>query len=181
MSGPLRNLNHENFCCALHKRLLAKERRSKALAEAYRETMLDVEGERSDKQIGPNARRLANRPEVLARLAELGEFTAKISGIDSAWGIYQAKKLYEANIADYLTASDANGKRLLRLDVPDEKLSVVGEVSITDKGVRIKLPDKVAVLTWLARVNNWFAPDTLAPAAWPSAPIEIRLIKPEGE
>jgi hypothetical protein len=135
--GALGNLDHERFCQALHKRVWNGEKQSVARAGAYRDTM--YRGDNPDSlSIAHNARRLANRRAILARLAELNEFSAKLAGIDSGWAMVKLKQLADAiegfNLDDYLGAPEASGERYYDLSrVPREKLALLNELSIEDE------------------------------------------------
>jgi hypothetical protein len=89
--GVLGNPDHERFCKALRTRLAAREKRSKARINAYRETIYAGEPDVPDKKIESNARKLSNKPHIRARLDELAELEAKIAGIERAWLLVEAK------------------------------------------------------------------------------------------
>ncbi|SDD94510.1 hypothetical protein SAMN05216337_1017116 [Bradyrhizobium brasilense] len=187
----LGNLDHERFCQALHKRVWNGEKQSTARAAAYRDTM--YRGENPDSaSIAHNARRLANRRPIVARLAELAEFSAKLAGVDSGWAMVKLKQLADAiegfNLDDYLAPPDANGERYYDLSrVPREKLAMLTELGIEDeietigevadkKGkmqpvqrrtrkIKLKGPSKVDMvgpIALMARIAGWEAPKKIA-------------------
>lgn len=171
--GALGNLDHERFCQALHKRVWNGEKQSDARAAAYRDTM--YRGENPDSaSIVHNARRLANRRPIVARLAELNEFSAKLAGVDSGWAMVKLKQLADAienfNLDDYLGDADADGVRFFDLaKVPRERLSLLNELSIeeTDEGRKIKLKgpakvDMVGPIALMVRIAGWEAPKKIA-------------------
>lgn len=171
--GALGNLDHERFCNALHKRVWNGEKQSSAREGAYRDTM--YRGENPDSvSIKHNARRLANRRPIIARLAELNEFSAKLAGVDSGWAMVKLKQLTDAiegfNLDDYLGEADKDGIRFFNLSkVPSEKLALLNELSIEEKDgerkIKLKGPakvDMVGPLALMARIAGWEAPKKIA-------------------
>jgi hypothetical protein len=175
MMGVLGNLEHERFCQALHKRVWAGERRSTARTEAYRETMYT--GDRpDDAAIAPNARRISNRKDIKARLAELSRYSSMLAGIDASWALVKLKRYTDFNVNDYLTPPNEAGLRLFNIGkVPPEKLELLSELMVEEftegkgapaVGVRrtkIKGHDPIAVLGLMARIAGWEAPKKVAP------------------
>ena len=68
---------------------------------------------------------------------------------------------------------------LLSLDVPDEKLTDV-LMSNPEAAARWSDIESSRNCYWRASATGW-RPKPSPPAAWPTASIEIRLVKPEGE
>lgn len=66
----LKSINHERFCRALRRKILAGEAQGAARLAAYLETMYQGDNPQGIA-VEANARRLSNRPEVKARLEEL--------------------------------------------------------------------------------------------------------------
>lgn len=172
--GALGNLDHERFCQALHKRVWAGEKRGSARTAAYRDTMYSGDNA-DDTALAANARRLANRKEILGRLKELAEFSAKLAGVDSGWALVKLKQLAELiddfNLEDYLGPADDRGIRLFNLAlVPRDKMGRLSELSIEEKDgerkIKLKGPakaDLVGPLALMARIAGWEAPKKIAP------------------
>lgn len=181
--GVLGNLDHERFCQAFHKRVWAGEKRSTARTAAYRETMYKGDSP-DDAAIAPNARRLVQRKDVKARIAELADFAGKMAGIDSAWAMVESRVLYDQvkawNLDDYLAPPDAQGNRYYDLGkVPREQLALLSELTIEEsdepgtagrrelRKIKFKGPSKpgdlVAILALMARIAGWEAPKKVAP------------------
>ncbi len=186
--GALGNHDHERFCQAAHARLWAGEKRAKALTGAYRETMYTgTAGD--DAALAPNARRLANRKDVAARIRELNEFAAKLAGIDSGWALLKLKRLADDiegfNLDDFLGPVNDKGRRYYDLSkVPPEKLRLLSELSIEDTTIvkpgegeadpdevhhhrKMKLrgpakADLVSPIALMARIAGWEAPKKIA-------------------
>jgi hypothetical protein len=170
--GALGNPAHERFCQALHKRLLQGEKAVAARVETYREIIFT--GDNPDSvSLKDNARKLWQRKEIRARLAELAEFSAILAGIDASWGLVQLKKRIEFNLNDFLTPLDGDGKRYFTLaNASPETLQLLAgleveqwEKPLGDKGdmirgvkAKIKSPDAIAALALMARIGGWEAP-----------------------
>lgn len=185
--SALGNLDHERFCQALHKRVWAGEQRKTARTAAYRDTMYSGDNA-DDAALAANARRLANRKEILARLKELAEFSAKLAGVDSGWALVKLKRLTDDiegfNLDDYLGPANDKGLRFYDLSlVPPDKMRLVTELAIEDittivprdgaedeirrtRRVKLKGPakaDLVSPLALMARIAGWEAPKKIAP------------------
>lgn len=185
--GALGNHDHERFCQAVHSRIWAGEKRAKALPSAYRETMYTGTAA-DDAALAPNARRLANRKDVGARLKELDEFAAKLAGIDSGWALLKLKRLAEDiedfNLDDFLGPANDKGRRYYDLSkVPPDKLRLLSELTIEDttivkpgeegeadethhhRKMKLRGPAKVDLvgpLALMARIAGWEAPKKIA-------------------
>lgn len=186
--GALGNHDHERFCQAAHSRIWGGEKRAQALPAAYRETMYTKDST-DDAALAPNARRLANRRDVSARLKELDEFAAKLAGIDAGWALLKLKRLTEDiegfNLDDYLGPVNDKGRRYYDLSkVPADKLRILSELSIKDttitkpgeegeadevhhhREMKLKGPakaDLVGPIALMARIAGWEAPKKIAP------------------
>lgn len=185
--SALGNLDHERFCQALHKRVWAGEKRSTARTAAYRDTMYSGDNA-DDSALAANARRLANRKDILARLKELAEFSAKLAGVDSGWALVKLKALADDiegfNLDHYLGPPNDKGLRFYDLSlVPPEKMRLITELAIEDittivprdgaedeirrtRKVKLKGPAKVDLvgpLALMARIAGWEAPKKIAP------------------
>lgn len=171
--GVLPNPNHERFAQEIHRRTLAREPRAQARTAAYRAHVLT--GEATDEQIAPNARRLANSAPVAARIRELGEFAAKLAGIDAGWAMLRLKNFAEANLDDYLQF-DHNGGRVAVVDLTRptrEQMACVAELSQEEttenavatavRKVRIKLQPQIEAIRLMAQIGGWNAPQKVAP------------------
>jgi hypothetical protein len=186
--GVLANPAHERFCQEVHRRLLVeRETRAKAQTAAYRLCIYSGKEDAADEAIAPNARKLAQKKHVRERVLELGDFAAKLAGIDRDWAMVELKQEAEAvkgfNLDDYLSAPDAEGYRYYDLSkVSREKMGMLTELSIEaetrpgdsedapDRIVRkMKLrgpnkdPDRVAILRLMAEIAGWKAPAKVAP------------------
>lgn len=185
--GALGNHDHERFVQAAHARLWAGVKRAAALTAAYRETMYTGTAS-DDAALAPNARRLANRRDVAARLRELNEFAAKLAAIDSGWALLKLKRLADDiegfNLDDYLGPVNEKGRRYYDLSkVPPDKLRLLSELSIEDTTIvkpgeegepdevhhhrKMKLrgpakADLVSPLALMARIAGWEAPKKIA-------------------
>lgn len=173
--GVLRNPAHERFCHAVRDRMLDGDSRAVACTAAYVEVIYDPADSRasgSDTAIPANARRLANRPEVKARIQELADHESYVASIDRAWLLLQARKDYErnakVNLDDYLTAPDEDGKRQIDLSgLSRDKLGVLTIETIEPDSGKCKLrgpskADQLALLTFIERVGGFGAPAKVA-------------------
>ena len=172
--GVLPNPNHERFAQEVHRRTLARETRAKARTAAYRAHVLT--GEATDEQIAPNARRLANSAPVAARIKELGEFAAKLAGIDANWAMLKLKGFADANLDDYLSRTP-KGDRVLCLKQPTrEQMGYVAELSQDEetvegllgaptvvRKVKVKLYSPIDAIRLMGQIGGWFAPAKVAP------------------
>jgi hypothetical protein len=186
--GVLANPDHERFCQEVHRRILVeRETRAKAQTAAYRLCIYTGKENALDDAIAPNARKLAQKKHVRARIRELGEFAAKLAGIDRDWALVELKMEAEAvkgfNLDDYLGPPDELGNRYYDLSgVSREKLGMLVEYSMEsaheagatkgDPGREIrkvrlkgpnKVPDRVAILRLMAEIAGWKAPTKIAP------------------
>ena len=121
MPGPLPNLAHERFAQAVHRRIFAGAAVKQARTEAYREAGFTS----ADSCIADNARKLAGRVEVKARIAELAAVAAELAAVDASYVLLHYKRIVESNIDDYLSPPDEQGRRFIDLGkVPRDKLAV---------------------------------------------------------
>src|SRR5215475_7198838 len=171
--GVLGNFQHEKFCQEVHKRTWAGSKVKEAREIAY-----VAAGFQADQEyLAANARKLANRKEIKARLAELADYAAKLAGIEAGWGQLKLKSLVEANLDDYLTPTDSDGNRYFNIgDVSAEKLALLSEYSQDEttetdeddkprsiRKVRVKMHDRIAALRLMAEIAGWKAPTKVAP------------------
>jgi hypothetical protein len=184
--GALGNPKHERFCQEVHKRIWAGGAVSDSRTEAYKLVGFDS----SDTCVADNARKLANRKDVKARLAELAEYAAKLAGIDAAWGMVKLRQLVEFNLDDFLSPPDAMGYRYFDLsEVPSEKIGLLAELSLEqvheagatkdDPGreirkVRLKGSDRISALSLMAKIGGWEAPVRKEITGAGGGPIETR-------
>lgn len=186
--GALQNPDHERFCVALDKRLAAGEKKTPARTAAYVETIYDgpsLDGADAArlKTVADNARKLANLKAVKARLIEMADFRAKLSGIDSSFGMVELKGLLEEvkafNLDDYMTPAIEGAPRFYDIGrASREQIGRLHEMTIEEdiveageetmrKTRKIKLggpkkaPEAVAILALMARIGGWEAPKKL--------------------
>jgi hypothetical protein len=170
--GALYNPTHERFAQEMHRRTLAREPRPAALVAAYREHILR-DAATSDEKIYNNARRLANSPQVRARIRELGDLAAKLAGIDAGWAMLKLKELVDANLDDYMRRTDG-GDRVLDLNSPSREqigwLSELQQEEATEddgathvRKVKIKLHPKIDAIRLMADIGGWKSPAKIAP------------------
>lgn len=183
--GALGNLDHERFCQAAHKRLWAGEKRSEALATAYRDTMYRGANP-DDAALKPNARRLANRKDVGGRLKELAEYAGTLSALDSGWALRQLKGIVDKASGftlDPYFRRDADGTRINAFDLSntsEEQIALLTEVTTEtivtrdEDGtetvrhkIKLRGPDKFSVvpatIDKMAAIAGWKAPTKIAP------------------
>lgn len=192
--GVLGNLDHERFCQAVHTRTWAGEKRSAALPAAYRETMYRGDREKAaDAAIAPNARRLSQRKEVKARLAELAAKAGEIAALDAGWAMGKLKRMVEANIDDYLAPVDKRGTRVFDLsEVSREQLSLISELTVEDetelskdepptqvRKIKIKLHDRISAISLMAKIAGWEAPKKQEHTGKDGGPIETMAVTDE--
>ena len=171
--GVLGNIKHEAFAQDVHRRMLAGERRGRARTAAYRATVYTGSAHVADAALAPNARRLADQKDVSARIQELGDFAAKLAGIDKNWALVKLKGMTEANLDDYLSPPDGSGARFFDLSgVPRDKIGLLSELQIEDETVlandsdtrrilktKLKLYDPIAALRLMSDIAGWKAPE----------------------
>ena len=185
--GVLRNPKHERFCQELHKLIWAGRKVKASRASAYQ----IVGYETKPKYVSDNARKLANRPDVKARLDELSEQSATLAECDAGWAMVHLKALATANLDDYLGPVDSDGHRYFELgNVSREKLGMLSELSQEEtteavgladdlrhvRKVKLKLHDKVGVFGLMARIAGWLAPAKVAattPDGTQAAPLQV--------
>jgi hypothetical protein len=186
----LQNPDHERLCQALIRRLAAGEQRATALPQAYRETIYSG-GNSDNASIAPNSRRLIQRPEVRARIAELMQRVAEHAEIDAIWAVRQLRQRVEDyNIDDYLTAPNAAGERHFDISKASrEQLGKLAELSmeaVTEGGskddppdyarkIKIKPYDPVAAIALIARICGLEAPRKTEITGKDGAPVELTL------
>lgn len=198
--GILPNPDHERFCQEVHRRILAREKRTQAWTAAYRAHVYTGEADTPDEKIAPNARRLVQQKHIRARLQEIGNFAAMLAGIDRDWALVELKKEAEAvksfNLDDYLTPPDADGYRFYDLSLADrDQLGMLTEMTIesetrpgkeegeqdrTIHKIKLKGPnkvhDRVAILRLMADIAGWNAPQKVAatdPSGNNAAPLQV--------
>lgn len=169
--GVLGNFDHERFCEAVHRRIWGGEKRATAIVAAYRETMYRGEATAEDQALAPNARRLANRQDVSARLAELAQRSAVLAELDASWALVQLKRYTQFNVADYLTEPNEAGVRFFNIgSVPHEKMALLSELTLEEftegrgaaatdlRRTKIKGYDPIQALSLMARIAGWESP-----------------------
>ena len=173
--GILGNPDHERFCQTAHKRIWSGEKHVAAYQAAYCETIYQGD-DPTNPAVVANVRKLRNRKDVKARLAELAEYSGRLAGIDASWALLKLKTLADFNVDDYLTPPDANGLRLFNVGgaTPEQMSRLIeltmeefteghGEAAIGVRKTKIKGHDPIAALTLMARIAGWEAPKKIAP------------------
>ena len=131
----LENVNHEAFCLEIAE--------GKTLLEAHK-----AAGYAPD---AGNAKRLAKRPEVRARIAELRQEAAEFANVRRVRVVLEVDRVGRANIRDFyepeLDEQGAPTKRMKLksiLDLPRELSAAIAEVEFAENGqpVKLKLHDK---------------------------------------
>lgn len=174
--GALGNFDHERFCEIAHRRIWSGEKRATAITAAYREVI--YRGENSDdKALAPDARRLANRKDIKARLIEKADYASKLSGIDAGWALVQLKGFVECNLDDYLTPAIPGEPRFVDISrATREQVGRLIEVSTEENIVkgrgeenpwvirrtRIKKAEPTQALALMSRIAGWDAPQKIA-------------------
>ena len=101
-----------------------------------------------------NASRLANKPEVKARIAELQDEFNQSAAIHASYIQQKLLPLIESNVQDFYIV-DADGKERLRSisELPRLLAAAVTQIKFNESGglAEIKLADKNAVATTLLR------------------------------
>jgi hypothetical protein len=172
--GVLGNIKHEAFAQEVHRQQLSGEKRGAARTAAYRTTIYTGESPVDDAALAPDARKMANRNDVKARIQELADFASKLAGIDKNWALVKLKGFAEANLDDYLGPPDAEGYRYFDLrGVPRDKIALLGELTqdqVTEyfsdeddpsrrliRKIKLKLHDPLAALRLMVEISGWKA------------------------
>jgi hypothetical protein len=110
-----------------------------------------------------NWRRVANKPEVKARIEEVAAEAAKMSSVSLAYIQAKLKKAIDANVADFLMAENGRMKVRDLTTLPREITAVLSEVRINRKtgDVALKIDDHIAALGLLVKT----IPGAIAPRA----------------
>lgn len=171
----LGNHQHEKFCQEAHRLIWSGTKRKIALTDAY----IAAGYQADQKFVSDNARKLANRTDVKARLAELSNFAATMAGIDAGWAQMKLKALVDSNLDDYLAPPDAQGVRRFDISkVSREKLGLILELTqeeehklVSETGdeddktwirinkIKIKRSDPIQALALMAKIAGWLAPE----------------------
>jgi hypothetical protein len=160
--AKLSNWNHERFASLLAEKIIDGELVDAARQSAYREVGF------APSQ--PNARRLANRPEVRARVAELTNRAAELAEIDRAYVLIGFKRIADANIVDLLKGAAKQSETARRLlgdpaafvryleTLPRGLTDAIASLEFNEKSgsPKLKLHDKIAALTNIARAIDLF-------------------------
>lgn len=165
--GTLGNFDHERFCQAAHKRIWSGEQRKSALTAAYIECIFDGE-DPNVPSVADNARKLANRPDVKGRMAELADFSAKLAGIDANWAVLRAKRIADFDATEFLAGrgdlSDLPGDVEIAEEAAPEPAE--GEERAAPKRMlfktKIKAADRLGAIAFMAKLMGWEAPKKTA-------------------
>lgn len=174
--GVLGNRDHERFCQAAHARIWGGEKHVAAYTAAYRDTIYKGSNP-NDQAIAPDVRRLRNRKEVKARLAELADYAAKMAGIDAGWAMLQLKaRVADFNLDDYLTLRGDGFQRFFDISSASrEQLGKLSELTIEEeivdagedtmrkvRKIKLKPYDPASIIGLMARMAGWEAPKKIA-------------------
>lgn len=172
---PLRNRQHE---AVVHATVRGKNARDAGLEAEY----ADGPG------LDGNVTRLLHRPDVRERLAEVAAKSGELAHIYDAW-ILADLKLFRAGSVAHFWRRDDEGRIALddeglpKLDfsnATEEQIRCLSELSYGKHGPKIKIHDPKGFLEMLGRHRGLWK-DTLPLGDLFNAPIEIRLVKPEGD
>jgi hypothetical protein len=149
----LRDPRHEAFCQKLADFLTksvadAQESYAEARANAYAGV-----GYAPSKS---NARKLAGKPEIKRRLAELQERAAELGDISRAKTLVEVDRIASANLVDFFEMHGQGPKATLRVKditrLPRSLTAALSSVEVDKQGrVRIKLHDKNPALDKIGR------------------------------
>jgi hypothetical protein len=186
--GALANVYHERFAQVLSPRLLRGEPTRQARIDAYREAFKTSPRFDPDAPlIESNIRRVANNPDVKARLLELGARAAVIADTDRGWCVSQLRQRVEDfNLDDFLAGMAADpdtgkprsiGRRFNIDQATRAQLGQLSELSIeeetktsvdddeepteitTIRKIRLKPYDPVATISLIAKLTGVMAPE----------------------
>ena len=157
--GVLANPDHERFCQLAHKRIWSGEKRADVCRELYIEIIYDG-AEPDSESTQANVRKFYNRDDIKARLGELAEYSAKLSGIDASWAMLRAKRMVEFDTDNFI-----NGDGDIS-DLPGEVEVIEADVDDTADGpkrsivkTKIKASDRLGALGLMAKIAGWLAPE----------------------
>jgi hypothetical protein len=139
--GVLSNHRHEKYCQELQKLLAEGVKLGEARTEAYRRAGFSS----AETCIGPNSRKLAQTKAIKARMAELAEYTAKLSGIESGWFMLRLKEFADG-VADF---EQVEIKRM-----PNE----AGDLVVAEHKTKIRQYDPIAAMRLMAEIGGYKAP-----------------------
>jgi hypothetical protein len=163
---------HDRFCRELHR--LICETGGK-IGRARKAAYVSVYGD--GKSATDNARKLANKPHIKARLAELAAGASLLVKIDSGWAMLQlARRVEDFNLDDYLTPA-GRGERYFDIsNCSRELLGRLGEMTIEEeiveageetmrkvRKIKLKPYDPAPIIGLMARIGGWEAPKKIAP------------------
>ncbi len=171
---------HDRFCRELHR--LICETGGK-IGRARKAAYVSVYGE--GKSAADNARKLANRPHIRARLAELADGASLLVKIDGGWAMLQlARRVENFNIDDYLTPA-GHGERYF--DIANTSRELLGRLSemtieedIVEAGeetlrkvrkIKLKPYDPAPIIGLMARIGGWESPKKIEATGKDGAPL----------
>ncbi len=136
---PLSNVKHELIAQNLAKGMSATEAHEKA---GYK---------RNDS----NASKLANNPDVRARLTEITGVALRNTTITQERVLKELATIGFSNISDFVDLQDGGVTVKDLKKIPPEVLGVVGEVSQGRYGPTIKMHSKIAALRLIANMMGF--------------------------
>lgn len=190
---PLKNWYHERFAQDLARRLCAGEVPSVARPTAYREAFANKPGfDPEGSSLADNARRLANQPNVKARVRQLTHRATVLADTDRAWCVAQLRQRVEGfNLDDYLSGQPGDTGRRFDLDqLTREELGRLSEISVEEevKGdgedeeliklrrIRLKPYDPIATIRLIADLSGAMPPSRHEHAGPGGGPIGLEAL-----
>lgn len=174
---PLRNWRHEEVAHAIVRGL---NYRDAGLAAGYKKSSF----------LNGNIGRLRRTPVMCERIAEIAAADALRVDIYDSWVLNKIKLFAEGSLAQFWKRH-ANGQLLVDehgnptldlLQASEAQLACISELSHGKYGLKLKIHDPKGHLEMLARYRGLFK-DQLPPIGGgvSAGPIEIRLVKPQGD
>lgn len=163
---------HDRFCRELHR--LISETGGK-IGRARKAAYVAVYGE--GKSASDNARKLANKPHIKARMAELAEAASKLCKLDAGWAMLQlGRRVEDFNLDDYLTPA-GHGQRFFDIsNCSRDLMGRLGEMTIEEeileageetlrkvRKIKLKPYDPAPIFGLMARIGGWEQPKKIAP------------------
>ena len=104
--------------------------------------------------------------------------------LEGSWKPNARKRAQRADVRKWMVEwlrphADAAKEKIIA--TKEQTLQRLTDVLMSNPEAAARWSDIVSSGIALARISGWLEAETLPPAAWPTASIEIRLVKPEGE
>lgn len=162
---------HDRFCRELHR--LISETGGK-IGRARKAAYVAVYGE--GKSAADNARKLANKPHIKARLAALADGASKLVLLDAGWAMLQlARRVDDFNLDDYLTPAGLGDRYFDIANCSREQLARLGELTIEEdiveageetlrkmRKTKLKPYDPASIIGLMSKIAGWEAPNKVA-------------------